>query len=84
MSVAECGGGEPGAGVLSFFSRRVTSLLFRGPSEQVGGAVGVGPVSRWVGVGGGWGCGGGTSEQVGGAVGVGPVSRWVGLWGWDQ
>ena len=57
MSVAECGGGEPGAGVLSFFSRRVTSLLFRGPSEQVGGtseqvggAVGVGPVSRWVGL----------------------------------
>ena len=49
MSVAECGGGEPGAGVLSF-SRRVTSLLFRGPSEQVGGAVGVGPVSRWVGL----------------------------------
>ena len=42
-----------------------------GTSEQVCGAVGVGPVSR-------------TSEQVCGAVGVGPVSRCVGLWGWDQ
>ena len=46
--MAECGGGEPSVGVLSFFSRRVSSLLFRGPSEQVGGAGAVGPVGQLV------------------------------------